>query len=371
MSAVFEQRASSAPRLRGSEDETIRELSGFRIAAGARPADPESSLVVPTYRRHRQVTEQLDVLAGLADSPDEVVVVDGEAGGELGRVLSQWRTARSAPFDLVYVESPKGLTRQRNVGIDISRGSTIYFFDDDILPHSGYFDAIRSVFAADPERQIGAVGGIIPAEMTGKMPRRWKFRLAIGLVPDRPAFRYLPCGTSTPKHRVTPFTGIREVNILSGGVSAWRREVFDHERFSEFFESYAQGEDMEMALRVSRNWRVVCCGDARVNHLHTPGGRPRPFAKGRMELLNRYFIWKRHAGRPGLLDRVRFWLDAGLITGMDIAWWCARPNRTDNLAHAAGIVSAVWSCWFSPPRYEEPPARRRYRVASDAALSSQ
>lgn len=371
MTAVFERTRPERGARHLGVNGAIQDLPGFRVTARIPPKTPETSLIVPTYRRHRQVIDQLNALAKMADAPDEVVLVDGEAGGELGRLLSRWRAGRDAPFDLVYVESPKGLTRQRNVGIDISQGSIVFFFDDDIIPHTGYFDAVLAVFKGDTDRRIGAVGGIIPAEMTGNMPRRWKIRLAIGLVPDGPAFRYLPCGTSTPKHRLEPFNGILEVDILSGGVSAWRREVFDRERFSEFFESYAQGEDMEMALRVSRNWRVVCCGDARVSHLHTPGGRPRPYAKGRMELLNRFFIWKRHAGRPALLDQVRFWLDAGLITVMDIGWWAFRPARFENLAHAAGIVSALWTCWMSPPRYEEPRTATRHRISGDAPLPSQ
>ena len=71
-----------------------------------------------------------------------------------------------------------------------------------------------------------------------------------------------------------PFSGVRNIDVMPGCAWTLRREVFETERFSCFFEGYSQGEDLEMTLRVGRRWRLVCCGDGRIVHLPAGHGRP-------------------------------------------------------------------------------------------------
>jgi GT2 family glycosyltransferase len=160
-----------------------------------------------------------------------------------------------------------------------------------------------------------------------------------------------------------PFTGTHPVDILPGCAMAFRRTVLEHIRFSEFFSGYAQGEDVEMSLRVGRQWRLVCCGDAWVVHKLSPVARPGSFRKGRMEVRNRFFICKRHSpGSPA--DRMRFWLDVIFLILMDLAWFSVRPWRPNDLAHAAGLGAAALECLASPPVYEEPALATRYQLST-------
>jgi GT2 family glycosyltransferase len=306
----------------------------------------------------------LERLAGIPDPPGEVVVVDGSPEDSVGKAVSAWARAIGAPFDLVYVKSPAGLTRQRNVGVDVSTGMFVFFLDDDCLPEPGYFEAIRRVFRADRAGVVGAVCGSIINEIGRSISLRWRIRLLLGLVPRHvEAGRYYPTATSVPCGLTAPFSGVREVDIVPGGASAYRREVFSSSRFSLFFDGYCQGEDLEMSLRIGRSWKLLWCGEAHVNHFHAAAGRPAAFQKGRMEVRNRFFIWKRYSEDAALSIRIRFWLDIAYVFSYNLVSFVARPWRPSYLRHAFGVAHAAAECILSPPRYHEPPATREYQLS--------
>lgn len=345
-------------------------LEGWRKAGRTRGAFDDCSALIPTYNRFPQVIRLLEAISNLPDRPAEAVVVDGHPSGKLSEQLRQWAESRTLNFDLVYVHSEPGLTRQRNVSIDTSSGAYLFFFDDDTVPEPGYFDAMRRVFENDPAGRIGVVGGCIVNEMDRPITGRWKLRLKLGLVPaDLAPMRYYRTCTSLPRGLMKPFTGVVDADIVAGGASAWRRQVFDTERFSEYFQGYSQGEDLEMSLRAARRWKLVCAGDAHILHLHAPGGRPLHFSRGRMDVVNRYFIWKRHTPDAELRYRALFWLDVALQAGVESVGFLSRPWRTEPLARALGIIAGALECLVRPPEYCEPPAGRQYRLAeAEAAL---
>ena len=339
---------------------TLKQLSGWRRGSTLPGALVDCVLIVPTYRRPKEMVRLLDALVGLPGIPGEVLVVDGSPEAGVEQAILAWAEARSLPFDLVWVKSPAGLTRQRNVGLDACSREFIFFLDDDCLPEPGYFQAIRQVFLADEAGEVGAVRGFLTNGINLPLTCLWRLRLALGLTPRSEPGRYHACGTSGSWNMVPRFKGTREVEVLAGGASAYRREVFLKHRFSEYFYGYAQGEDLEMSRRVARDWKLLVCGDALVNHAHAESGRPAGFPRGRMAVRNRYFIWKRHSPEAGWKDRLRFWGDHALIVFYYGVGYVRRPRWTYPLAYAAGTICGAVECIFSPPRYQEPPAMREY-----------
>lgn len=335
-------------------------LRGWRKRTDRPGGLEDCSLIVATYRRPREVAVLLDNVAGLPDPPGELLIVDGSPDGDTEQVASDWAANRRMPFDLVYVRSPAGLTRQRNVGIEASAREILFFLDDDCEPLPGYFEAMRRVFREDSKKEIGASGASIVNEMGLPIPLRWRLRFLLGIVPRGQPRRYYPMATSVPSGLQAPFSGSRIVDMVPGGASAFRRSVFDRHRFSLFFDGYAQGEDLEMSLRVRREWKIVWCGDAHVNHWHAAGGRPGTYSKGQMEVRNRFFIWRRHSPDASLADRCRFWMDIAYIFAYDLGSYLARPLSGCRLALALGIASGAVSCVVRPPRYEEPPVRQAF-----------
>jgi GT2 family glycosyltransferase len=338
-------------------------LEGWKKLGHRERSLPGCSLVVATYQRPSEVRRLLDLLVELPDAPCEVVLVDGSRGRETADAAAEWARTVSAPFDLIYVSSPAGLTFQRNVGVDASSGEYVFFLDDDCLPLPGYFASIARVLREDADQTVVAVAGSIINQMGLPVSTKWRLRVKLGLIPACEGLKYYPSGSSGPFSIVAPFTGVRPVDVVPGGASAYRRRVLEKHRFSEYFQGYAQGEDLEMSRRVAREGSLLWCGDAHVRHLHAGGGRPDWYVKGRMEVRNRFFIWKRHSPEARFSDRIRFWMDTFFSVACDAVAFL-RTGRRFALRHVFGTARGALDCLVNPPRYQEPavPAKHDIRL---------
>src|SRR5688572_30097510 len=103
-------------------------------------AEPRLSLVVATRGRPEAVERLLGAIRAQDRPPDEVVVIDASADGGTERTVG---SADPLPgVELRYVSVPegeRGLTRQRNRGIDEATGEIVAFLDDDTAPEPDYF----------------------------------------------------------------------------------------------------------------------------------------------------------------------------------------------------------------------------------------
>ena len=340
-------------------------LEGWRKKSSKPSTLSDCAAIVPTYRRLPELVRLLDAMMHLGDVPAELIVVDGTPDGAVNHGLRRWAAHLELPFTLIYVSSPVGLTRQRNVGLDLCQKEFIFFLDDDTVPHPGYFAAIRQGFAADSDCKVGAIRGFLTDAVRKPVPLLWRLRHRLGIVPHGSPGQYHHCGTSGTWNGVQPFTGTREVDLLAGGAAAYRSEVFQKHRFSEFFHGYSQGEDFEMSLRLRRDWKLLVCGDAHIDHLEATNGRPPGFTRGRMVVRNRYFIWKRHSPRAGFVNCIRFWADQLLVIAYYSACFLARPLRIYYLAYATGTGLGLIECLVRPPRHEESVPHRYFSFAID------
>lgn len=346
-------------------------LPGWRVAGFQLGALKDCSLIIPTYSRPAEIASLLTRLISHEpdDLPAEVLVIDGSPDERTERELNRWRSKYSPVFTLVYVRTKPGLTLQKNIGIDLSSGQYLYFLDDDTAPELGYFREIRKAFAADQDRRVGAIGGAIVNEMDRPLSFRWRVRLALRLIPRAEPMRYDSCGASLPKSMIKPFAGVRTVDVVPGGASCFRREVFKDKRFSAFFAGYSNGEDVEMSLRTGRSFTLLLCGSAKINHYPAAGGRPPGFTRGRMDVRNRLFIRRRFWPSGKILSSLRFWADVALLITLDLALFCRCPRRTYLLLHATGLLFASFEALFRPPSFEEPIARCRYALQTELPIS--
>lgn len=349
-----------AGRIGSNELTESYQLKGWRKPAAVTSTMGDCALIVPTYKRIAELQRLFQTLVDLEEVPGEFIVVDGSPEDELDLALREWVTSADVSFDVIYIRSPAGLTRQRNVGVDACSKPFIFFLDDDCVPERSYFQKIREVFESDRDREIGAVRGFMTNPVELKVNLLWKLRYRLSIVPNEGPGLYHHCGTSCTWNGIPPFKGTKEIDVLAGGAAAYRREVFDSNRFSQFFYGYSQGEDLEMSLRIRKDWKIVLSGEAHVDHREATHGRPPGFKRGRMVARNRFFIWKRHSPCPGLKNSIRFWADQLLVVSYNIAVFVVRPTRPYYLAYVCGISSGLLECIISPPAHEEPAARREY-----------
>ena len=259
---------------------------------------PSATVIVPTYNRPRELRECIRSVLAQTVRPQEVLVVDD---GDLDELpLGQEVRRAGIAYRLIRKPTP-GLTESRAAGVASSSGEIVFFLDDDVVLFPDYIERILEVYAADGPHRIGGVGGVIvnTKPLTFARSLRYAFNVAFLLSGFREG-GVLPSGVATD-FGTTPFL-LREtstVRFLSGGVSSFRREVFDTFGWSPRFDRFAVGEDKHFSIRVGHRYKLVVTPHARLYHYETPAMRPDKWARGRGRMAGQYLVFRECVQRHG------------------------------------------------------------------------
>jgi GT2 family glycosyltransferase len=287
---------------RGSDDRSLLQPPG--------PSDrliPGVSLVMCTYKRAGSLKGFLGSLGAQTLQPLRLIIVDASPDEETERLVRGWSAGKPLARLMLYfrVTGPlKGLTRQRNFGVRWVDTDLLVFFDDDVVLRPGCLSAMENVHRNLNGNVVG-VGGYMEGSFQ-PTNQLWRTRRFLGIVSDLRPGSYQRSGMSVPWSFLPPTEGVVEGDWLPGGATMWKTSIVREIGFSEAFEGYAQGEDLDFSLRARRKGKLVLAGAARFLHLLDEGGRPTHQKMGYMAVYNRYQIQRR-----GLENRSR----------LDVAWF--------------------------------------------------
>jgi GT2 family glycosyltransferase len=229
---------------------------------------PLVSVVVPSKNRPREIARMLASLRAQKTMPREVIVVDQSTPAYA-----------LEPFpELVHVHDPdlSGLTAARNRGIDMARCDVVLFFDDDVVLKSDCVLEIARTFAARPD--------VVGAQCTIHNP--WD---------DNPPSLY-DVSTRIFEHgffdQRPRRIGSDEVpRLIDGLASAYRRSLFERERFDETLPGYGLAEDWDFTKRAERHGALVVVPGARVDHEHSTTNRHDPRSYMSMRRRNILYLY--------------------------------------------------------------------------------
>lgn len=226
-----------------------------------------------------RIEEPVNFLSSLGRQtrlPDEVVVVDGAANADLrGRV-------ESLPFfpDLRYATTSGDLTTGRNAAVALSSSDIVFFLDDDLVLDRRFIEEVMKVFESDAENRIGGVCGTIVGYRSQSGLRR--LLNAVFFLPGDGDGRFRLSGAPTWLYgRTDP----ADVEFLPGGLTAYRRPVFELGGFDERLPLFGFTDDVDFSFRISRRFMNRYCPTARAEHLRPPSDRAMRVA------LLRTWIW--------------------------------------------------------------------------------
>jgi GT2 family glycosyltransferase len=268
------------------------------------------SIVVPTLRRPAEVDELLTNLAALVRPPRELILVDAGPPDDTRTQELVERRRVELPFSIVHVPHARGTAIQRNGGIDRATSDFIAMIDDDVRVQPDFFEVLLAEFAKDTKREVGTIVGFRTNQQVLPDVGRWRMYKALRLLSVFEAGRYdYENGYPINPTMQPPFTGTREVDFVSGGLTLWRREVFaDGLRFDPFFADYGLLEDAHLALSAKRRgWRLLQSGDAHCVHLHSPTARSGRRLVGKKSVVNYYYVFESIAGPLTPSQKARFW----------------------------------------------------------------
>jgi succinoglycan biosynthesis protein ExoA len=283
-----------------------RAVRGFGHVVGRPRAT--LSVIICTKDRPELLATCLESLRRQTRHPQEIVIVDASttpSQDAADRLAGTMRGCRVA-----LITSAPGLPHQRNVGTRATTGSVVVYLDDDVILEPGYLAAVARTFEEDRTGQIGGVGG---AQVPDPTPREGLLRrTACRLFLLDTYGRGVVKRSGRPDYAFSPRSRM-EVECLSGCNMAYRREVLDVLSFDERLGGYALGEDLQFSYRVSRRWKLVLTPEARLEHRHAGGGRPRRDEHQAMAVFNRYLFFREHLARGPVDWIVYAWSSLGTM----------------------------------------------------------
>lgn len=301
--------------------------------------------------------------------PDEILIIDGSLNADTESALSQ-NQFKNLKYFMVSDEN-RGLTKQRNFGISKVNIDTeiVCFLDDDTVLESSYFENLLHTYELFPEA-LG-VGGYISNEVKWeKVPENyisnvnefcfdgWKrkdgsrfvLRKKMNLDSDCP-----PGFSSLFSHGrsigfLPPSDKIYEVEQLMGGVSSFRKSIFEKFSFSTYFEGYGLYEDADFTLRVAKTGKLYLNTGAKLFHFHAESGRPNKYKYGKMVVRNGWYVWKIKNPNPKIHDRFKWNAITILLTLIRFSNVVTDKNKKEAFTEACGRSIGWWSLIFNRPR---------------------
>ncbi len=272
-------------------------------------ASSEITIVTPTFRRPTEAAELLENLRRQTLPPTKIILIDGAPPEERATEEVVRPIIGTLPFPCHYIRHDGGTAIQRNVGIENSRTRFIALIDDDIRLEPDFLEQMVKAFAQDHEKKVGGIVGYRVNQHFDPNVQRWRWYRRLRFFSTYEPGRYdFESGYPINVNMQPPFNGLREVDFMTTSCAVWRREVFDSGlSFDPFFRDYGMLEDAHFSLRAGQQWKLLQCGDARCQHLHSPHGRPQSRKIGYKCVVNYYYVFQDIARPLTWRRRVRFW----------------------------------------------------------------
>src|SRR5690606_29931927 len=131
-----------------------------------------------------------------------------------------------------------------------------------------------------------------------KLGSRNLLRKKIGLLSNQPPGVMPEFSNGLSISFLPPSGKIYPVEFFMGGVSSYRKKLFEKINFSKYFEGYGLYEDMDFCLRASEIGQLYVNTGAHLFHYHEAGGRPNQFQYGKMVLRNGWYVWRIKYPKP-------------------------------------------------------------------------
>jgi GT2 family glycosyltransferase len=267
---------------------------------------PSVSVVIATAFREDTLRTTLRALAAQQRPPDEIIVVDGAPAPGVESMVADHRDR--CQQSILYLRSTHpGAAVQRNLGIDNAAGDVLVFLDDDAYLEADCLEKMVGALEDDAAARIGGVGVIIrsqPCHAPSRLAKRWFDLLADEWRPSYsgmvigPAIAIGPEPTAEP--RVVP------VDWLMSTCVAYRRAALPDHGFNARCAGYSYMEDVDLSLRVARQFDLVVHTGAFIVHDSKPSRFKAPYVLAKMVVENRYYVMTVTLGRTSVGHHARF-----------------------------------------------------------------
>lgn len=265
------------------------------------------SAVIPTRNRHTDLVNAVQSVLLQTLLPQELLIIDQSPDtSSKDRVLELWALVNPT-CELIYVHDSTiaGLVAAKDVAVRKSRGDLVMFLEDDVVLEKDYIANMCAGFEQNPE-MLGSCGVITAVPRSGKLYHGLFHLFHRGIFKDaRLGIHGNPArweGTLIPSR------------FLSGGLSAYRRHVFESVPF-DTHNGFFMMEDMEFSMRTVREFgmdKFFINPSVRADHRISSANRAVLEPRFKRKVHEHVLFYKRHRDLPLALTSF-IWLYIGLL----------------------------------------------------------
>ena len=287
------------------------------------------SLIVATKDRPADLRRLLESLSLQTSFPAEVVVVDAS------QPPAEHVIAAFPNLAIRYLRHwPPSAAAQRNAGIRACTptATLVGFADDDTTFEPTAFANMLNFWKNAAPDILGAAFNIRnhPQRKRGFL-KQSALAEQIGLYSPTPG-RVSASGWQTI---ICELEKNQFVDWVPSTAVLFRRAIFDHDVFDEFYTGYSYLEDLDLGYTISRIGRLAVVADAGFHHFPSTEGRSSARQFGRCEVRNRLYFVRKHnlsLSRCYLGLAIRF----ALTIGAGVTHW-----NTSLLKRALGNIEEL------------------------------
>jgi GT2 family glycosyltransferase len=293
-----------------------------------------SCFVIATRNRPGHLLDTVRNLAEQTVLPCELCIVD--SSDETPSRFEIERLCAAVGLELDYVHpAPRGLTVQRNLGIDRTTGDPVFLIDDDVRMAPDVHEEVLAEYERWGPELGGVRGALARPQRPGKLTILWRRLFGFGgWWPE--ASGKMRAGFFV--EGVASSAEVRRLEYSNGWFMSYKREVFEHERFDEKLAGYAFKEDIDFSYRlVKRGYVLVQTPRALIDHLKSDIGRLSTFELARMHVANQFYLHRKNMPQTLRYKASLWWALMGMFL-----LYLARVVKTGDVGRPAGLALGVW-----------------------------
>jgi GT2 family glycosyltransferase len=293
----------------------------------------KSAFIIATRNRPDELLNAVESLVAQTVLPSELCIVDSSDEAPKRTRIEELCSGVEVPLDYFH-PAPRGLTVQRNVGIDRTTGDPVFFIDDDVWLAPDCHERVLDEY----ERWGPQLGGARATPIRPPDPPLisvlWRKLFGIGgwwpEASGRMRAGFYVEGVATS-------AGVRKLEYFNGWFMSYRRDVFTHERFDEALSGYAFKEDIDFSYRVARRYALVQTPHAKADHFKTDVQRMSQHNLQRMNLANQFYLHRKHMPQTLRYKTALYWALVGLFV-LSIG----KAFQKRDAGYVTGLLTGAW-----------------------------
>tara|TARA_B100001250_G_scaffold149451_1_gene128044 strand:+ start:40828 stop:41721 length:894 start_codon:yes stop_codon:yes gene_type:complete len=244
------------------------------------------SAVIPTKNRGYDLVKAVESIYNQLRKPDELIIVDQSDNDSSKTLVNKLNLPESISLIYIHDRSIKGLVDAKYHSLKYAKFDIISFLEDDIVLEEDYFREIYNTFKLN-SKILGCSGVITNANTSNLLYIILHYITHIGIFRDDRPFVYRNLFNKKNK--------IVSSNVISGGLSSWRLDVFKKISF-DTLNNFHLIEDFEFSFRFNKFFSnsLFIISNAKLAHYFSPINRENEIMVTERKIMEFLIFYKKN-----------------------------------------------------------------------------